>query len=160
MIDPIILKTRADALIEAQNTMTLATTASRGAWAAPVYYAHQKSSFYFFSDPASRHIVDSLDTGQAAAAIFAPASSWQDIRGIQMSGDVKTVSAGVEAVAAIAAYLKKFPFTRDFFDSSESLHLNDFTKRFSVKLYRFYPTLMYYLDNSVRFGFRESVTLT
>jgi len=153
------LKNRAEALIEEQSTMTLATAALHEAWAAPIYYAYFKTGFYFFSDPASRHIIESLENGQAAAAIFAASSSWQEIRGIQMTGVVKAVSSGLEAIAAIRAYLKKFPFTRDFFDSGDSVNLAAFTKRFKVKLYRLNPSLVYYLDNSIRFGFRESVTL-
>jgi len=153
------IKTRAESLIEKQSTMTLATAAHREAWAAPVYYAYYKTGFYFFSDPGSRHIIESLENRQAASAIFAAASSWQEIRGIQMTGGVKAVSGGLEAIAAIRAYLKKFPFTKDFFDSGDSVDLAAFTIRFKVKLYRFNPSLVFYLDNSIRFGFRESVTL-
>ena len=153
------LREMAAGLIQAENTMTLATAQAQVAWAAPVYYVFSNSFFYFFSDPTCRHIVESLASGQAASAIYASGSSWQEIRGIQMSGSVKAISVGFEAIEVVRAYLKKFFFTREFFSSHEDLDLSSFTKRFRVKLYRFAPDLVYYMDNSIRFGFRESINI-
>jgi uncharacterized protein YhbP (UPF0306 family) len=153
------LKELAAGLIQAENTMTLATARAHVAWAAPVYYVFSNSCFYFFSDPTSRHIQETLASGQAASAIYASGSSWQEIRGIQMSGRVKAISVGFEAVEVVRAYLKKFSFTREFFSAHEDLDLSAFAKRFRVKLYRFKPDRIYYMDNSIRFGFRESVNI-
>ncbi len=153
------LTTLAVDLIEEQSTMTLATAKGDVAWSAPVYYVFFKSCFYFFSDPTSRHVQESLASGQASSSIYANASTWQEIRGIQMSGQMETVSARLGTIEVIRAYLKKFPFTKDFFKPGQALDLEAFTKRFKVKLYRFQPTLVYYLDNSIRFGFREEVLL-
>ncbi|MGC8491374.1 MAG: pyridoxamine 5'-phosphate oxidase family protein [Syntrophobacteraceae bacterium] len=146
-------------LLEEEHTLTLATAGALGPWAAPVYYIFLEGAFYFFSSPASRHIEEALDGGRASAAISAHAFSWQEIRGLQMSGAVTAVPVGPGALRAIRAYLEKFPFTREFFKPSDLLDLNAFTTRFRVKLYRFEPDLVYYLDNSIRFGFREKVTL-
>ncbi|HYA40597.1 MAG TPA: pyridoxamine 5'-phosphate oxidase family protein [Syntrophobacteraceae bacterium] len=153
------LKSLAVYLIEEQSTMTLATASARGPWAAPIYYTFLGSAFYFFSDPSSRHIVDSLESGRASAAIFAQASSWQDIRGLQMSGVVQAVSVGATALRAVRSYLRKFPFTTEFFKPGDTIDLNAFADRFRVRLYRFKPDLVYYLDNSIKFGFREKVHL-
>lgn len=153
------LKASAEALIQEQNTLTLATCGENGPWAAPVYYVFLKSAFYFFSDPASRHVTDALESGQASGAIHGQVAGWQEIRGIQMTGPIKTLSVGLEAAEAIKTYLHKFRFTKEFFSSGTRLDLNAFTQRFRVKLYRFRPTLIYYLDNSIRFGFRKQVFL-
>jgi uncharacterized protein YhbP (UPF0306 family) len=153
------LKKLAVELIEGQSTMTLATAKGNVAWSAPVYYVFFKSSFYFFSDPTSRHIQESLASGQASCSIYANASTWQEIRGIQMSGHMENVPPRLGAIEVIRAYLKKFPFTKDFFKPGQAMDLDAFVKRFKVKLYRFKPTLVYYLDNSIRFGFREEVIL-
>ncbi len=153
------LKRLAVDLIEEQSTMTMATAKGEVAWSAPVYYVFFKSCFYFFSDPTSRHIQESLAGGQASCSIYANASTWQEIRGIQMSGHVETVAPRLGAIEVIRAYLKKFPFTKDFFKPDQAMDLEAFVKRFKVKLYRFKPTLVYYLDNSIRFGFREEVVL-
>lgn len=150
---------RARALIEEQTTMALATAIGNTAWAAPVYYVFSSPKFYFFSDPASRHVKEALTSGRAASTIYAPASSWQEIRGIQMSGAVVELSPGLEAVKVIGSYLKKFPFTKDFFSRGETLDLAGFSRRFRVRLYALDPDTVYYLDNRIRFGFRERVLL-
>jgi uncharacterized protein YhbP (UPF0306 family) len=146
-------------LVDEQNTLTLATSDGGTAWAAPVYYVFVKSAFYFLSGPDSRHISEALQNGQAAAAVHAAASTWKEIKGLQMTGRIRVVKPGLEAVQVLRAYLKKYPFTTDFFKDSPSLDLDAFTKRFGVKLYSFIPSLVYYLDNQIRFAFREEVTL-
>ena len=146
-------------LVSQANTLTLATAEGDRAWAAPVYYVFVKPTFYFLSAPSSRHITEALHSGQASAAIHAAASTWKEIRGLQMTGRIQAVKPGLEAVRVLRAYLKKYPFTTDFFKDNTHLDLNAFADRFGVKLYGFIPTLVYYLDNQIRFAFREEVTI-
>jgi uncharacterized protein YhbP (UPF0306 family) len=153
------LRRLAEELISQQTTMTVSTAHENAPWAAPVYYAHRKFRFYFFSDPSSRHISEALESGKAAAAIFHQASTWKEIRGIQMSGSIIHMHPGLDAIRAIRIYLRKFPFTRDFFDPSLQIDLDAFTKRFKVRLYAFVPTLLYYQDNRIQFSFREKIRL-
>jgi len=142
-----------------QTTMTLATASKDVAWAAPVYYVFFKSGFYFLSDPDSRHIQEALHSGQSSSAVHAAASTWQEIRGLQMSGTIEPVGGGLEALQALKEYLKKYPFTKEFFGKSAALDIKSFSDRFGVKLYKFTPTRVYYLDNQIRFAFRETVKL-
>ncbi len=145
-------------VVESQSTLTLATAAGGEAWAAPVYYVNREAALYFFSKPDSRHVRESLAAaGQAAGSIHVPADSWRDIRGIQMSGKIEMVGPGVEAAKAVRGYLRKFPFTLEFFEGEGAKDLDSFRDRFKVRLYRFRPELVYYLDNRIRFGFREKV---
>lgn len=153
------LKKLAESFIAGWNIMTLATTSERGVWAAPVYYVYLDSCFYFFSDPESRHVRDALMSGQAACAISAFSASWRDIRGIQMKGRIKPVSGGWQAVNVFRAYIQKYSFVSEFFDSGQDMDPEMFLDRFRVKLYQFTPDETYYLDNSIRFGFREAITL-
>lgn len=153
------LRILAEELIENQSTMILATSKNAEAWAAAVYYVWHNSGFYFLSNPESRHIQEALESGQVAVAIHAPSFDWQEIRGLQMSGKLEYVSGKIEALKAVGAYLGKFPFTRDFFNPGLALDIAAFESRFRVKLYRFSPSLTYYLDNKIRFGFREEVAL-
>ena len=141
-----------------QTTMTLATARGNDAWAAPVYYVFFKSAFYFLSTPESRHIKEALENDRASSAVHASGSTWQDIRGLQMSGSIHPVEGRLEAFQVLRAYLKRFPFTKDFFKKNTSVDLESFWERFGVKLYQFKPTLVYYLDNRIRFAFREKVT--
>ncbi|CAB1057020.1 hypothetical protein D1BOALGB6SA_1759 [Olavius sp. associated proteobacterium Delta 1] len=142
-----------------QTTMTLATASKDMAWAAPVYYVFYKSAFYFLSDPKSRHIDEALQSGQSSSAVHAVASTWKEIRGLQMTGAIEPVAGGLEALQALKEYLKKFPFTKEFFGKNTALDLNSFGERFGVRLYKFIPALVYYLDNQIRFAFREVVKL-
>lgn len=146
-------------LVAEQNTLTLATAEGDTAWAAPVYYVFLKSTFYFLSGPNSRHITEALRNGQASGAVHAVASTWKQIKGLQMTGRVRAVKPGLEAVQVLRAYLKKYPFTTDFFKGNVTLDLETFAERFGVKLYGFIPSLVYYLDNQIRFAFREKVAL-
>ena len=146
-------------LVAEQNTLTLATACGDTAWAAPVYYVFVKSTFYFLSGPNSRHITEALGNDQASAAVHAAASTWKEIKGLQMTGRIRAVKPGLEAARVLRAYLKKYPFTTDFFKDNVPLDLNTFAERFGVKLYGFSPSLVYYLDNQIRFAFREEVTL-
>jgi uncharacterized protein YhbP (UPF0306 family) len=153
------LKQLAEGLIRDQNTVTLATASENTPWAASVYYSNMGFTLYFFSDPASRHIQEALKSKQVAGAIFHPASTWREIRGIQTTGLIQPLSPGIEALRALRTYLRKFPFTEDFFDSGQKMDLAGFAERFKVRFYRFQPTLLYYLDNRIRFSFRERVPL-
>jgi uncharacterized protein len=153
------LETKAGELVATQSTMALATARDGQAWAAPVYYVFYRGGFYFFSASDARHIAEAAESGQAAATIYPVVSSWQDIRGIQMAGQIKKVNPGLTAVQAVRAYIQKFPFVREFFDAGQDLDLENFGRRFRVRLYCFLPHQVYYLDNHIRFGFREAVTL-
>ena len=153
------IKNLAVSLLTEQTTMTLATADENNAWAAPVYYIFFDSAFYFLSDPKSRHVQESLRSGQASASVHAAASTWKEIRGLQMTGRVQPVEAGREALRALRAYLEKYPFTKEFFDKNTPLDLASFRDRFGVRIYKFIPARVYYLDNQIRFAFREEVTL-
>ena len=153
------IRTLALELIHKESTMSLATASDNTAWAAPVYYVLHQSAFFFFSSPDSRHILQALRSKQAAATIYPCASTWRGIRGIQMAGSVRPSTPGLEAIRSIKAYLDKFPFTKDFFAPGQTIDLESLGKRFRVKLYKFIPHLIYYLDNEIKFGFREEVTL-
>ncbi|MCF8063317.1 MAG: pyridoxamine 5'-phosphate oxidase family protein [Deltaproteobacteria bacterium] len=153
------LKRLARDLIDEQSTMALATAREGEAWAAPVYYVYFEKGFWFFSAPDSRHIQEALESGRASAAVYPFVDSWREIRGIQMSGRVRKVKPGLGALKAVRAYVSRYPFIRELFDPGQELDLEAFGKRFRVRFYRFEPDLVYYMDNRIRFGFREAVRL-
>ncbi len=153
------LKKRALKLIDNCRTMTLATADGNTPWAAPVYYVYVDAGFYFFSDSDSRHVREAVNTGQCAAAIFAEGDSWQQLQGLQMSGTVSRVRTGPGAVRILSAYLKKFPMAKSLTPDGIQVDLQHFTDLFHVRLYRFSPGQVLYMDNSVRFGYRKEITL-
>lgn len=145
------------ALIHGQSTLTLATAAEAGPWSAPVYYVCLDDRFYFFSSPQSRHIQQAVESRRAAASLFHQADSWQAIRGIQMTGTVQRIRSVVLSLKAITIYLKRFPFTREFFPDDPTPDLDAFFARFKARLYAFTPTEVYYIDNRFGFGTRQPI---
>lgn len=137
--------------------MTLATAAGNNPWAAPVYYANHGDGFYFFSNPESRHIKESLASGTAASAIYMENASWRNFTGLQMAGEILIVPGGAQASRAIFAYTKKFPLIKTFFSGIKEIRFSDFSNKFHATLYCFKPDLILFMDNSVEFGFRETL---
>lgn len=148
---------RAKELISACPAMTLATGATGGPWAAPVYYAGVKGCFYFFSSPEARHVQDAFADGRAAAAIYAEGKSWQDLQGLQMSGKISIVSHAGQASRAFLAYAKKFPFVKTFFGGAGIPDAAGFMSRFHACLYCFQPDCIVFMDNGIGFGFRREI---
>jgi uncharacterized protein len=146
-------------LIHEKFTLTLATASKDAAWAAPVYFVAWNQHFYFFSNPQSRHIREALSSSKSAAAIYEESSQWRELKGIQMSGKVDIVGSGSESVIALGAYIKKFPLMNSFFPDIAAFNLDGVFSRFQARLYRFSPDLIYYMDNSIDFGFREEIRL-
>ena len=155
--DPSALNGLSLALLSGQNTLTLATARGAVPWAAPVYYVNRSFDCCFFSNPDSRHIQEARDNRHVAGTVFAPTTTWQAIKGLQMSGEIQPLGPGLQAAQAIAAYLEKYPFTSEFFSPGQLIDLAAFQRRFNVRLYRFRPEKAYYLDNSIAFGFRAKL---
>lgn len=61
-----------------------------------------------------------------------------------MTGVIEPVAGGLEALQALRKYLKKYPFTKEFFGQNTALDLSSFAERFGVRLYKFIPTGVYY----------------
>ena len=154
------IKQAAMAIIESQHVMTIASADNGSPWAAPVYYIFYDGSFYFFSKPDSRHITDTMNKGKAAASIHADSSGWADIRGIQMSGVISAAGINRTSGNAFKNYIKRFNFISEIKNvASSAKDIGSLESAFKVKFYKLTPLSLYYLDNSIRFGFRETVFL-
>ncbi len=126
--------------------MTLATRGPDGEpHAAPVYFAAQAGGpFYFFSDPASQHSQDLATDPRAAAALHPLVAGWQEIRGLQMRGEVNAVAPGAEWERAWQLYREKFPFVEKLKEAVAS-----------SQLYAFTPRWIRLVDNRKGFGYKE-----
>jgi uncharacterized protein YhbP (UPF0306 family) len=98
-----------------------------------------------------------LASGQAACTIYEEGASWQDLLGLQMSGKILNVTAGVEASKAFFAYIKKFPLVKTIFSDIKDIGFSDFSNRLHAKLYCFIPESILFMDNAIHFGFREEI---
>ena len=126
--------------------LTLATSSPEGApHAATVYFVcDDRLTFYFFSAPHSQHIQDLVQNPAAALTLDWPAGRWQEIRGLQLRGTVREVDSPVQAAAALARYLAKFPYVRGL--EREIL---------KNRWYTFSPEWLRWIDNRIRFGHKQ-----
>ncbi len=153
------IKKNAMEFIKTQHIMTIASSDNHSPWAAPLYYIFHGSEFYFFSILSSKHITDALKTKKAAASIHFQSFGWADIRGIQMTGRVSDTGISKKSGLAFKAYLKKFDFIGEIkTDVASIIDIASLESVFKVKFYKFTPEIIYYLDNSIEFGFKAVIT--
>lgn len=145
----------AHTLIKIQKTMVLSTVADAVPWCAPVYYLFHAPYFYFFSSTRSRHIEQVSKNCNAAAAIFQDSLDWQQIRGIQMAGEIKKISNFNEKIKIMALFVLKFPFAETFL---KPLQIRKKVREDDhVDLFMFEPTAIFYTNNKFGFGRRYAL---
>lgn len=147
--------------ISSQHIMTIASTNGKSAWSAPVYYLFDQGIFFFFSKNSSRHIREGLSVGSCSVSIHAPSKGWQDIKGIQMEGDIAEAGSGEKSKRAFRLYKERFSFIgliRSALDT-DSLRIDVIEKMFNARWYAFTPHTILYTDNSTGFGHRLAIPL-
>jgi uncharacterized protein YhbP (UPF0306 family) len=140
--------------MDSMTTMTLAGSMDEKPWAAAVYYARRVFDLIFFSSPSSRHSMIFGHNPRAAATIHGDYKGWQEIKGLQMEGEIKLISGATARAKALATYLKRYPFVREFLSDSAGVSLSMAKKVAGVELYNFRPERIFYMDNSYGFGNR------
>lgn len=142
--------------IEAHNTLSLATGDGERPWAASVFYATDDDlNFYFISDPLTRHCLDIGDNLAVSVTINDDFSDWNEIVGVQMTGEAKSVlQADRERVERL--FLAKFPAIRDLIEAPQSDQDKIISERLkAAQFYRITPQWLRYIDNSRGFGHKE-----
>lgn len=148
------------ALLQAQNTLTLATCGDDGPWAAAVFFCSDADcNLYFVSDPRSRHGRHLAARPRAAAAVHPEADHWVEIRGLQLEGTV-VILDGAARAAAVERYLDKFPRIRRLYarPSGDQERLIAARMR-AASLYRLAPERIRMIDNARGFGFKTELRL-
>ena len=136
------------------TTMTLVCSLDDRPWAAAVYYARQGLDLIFFSSSNSRHSMIFAHNGRAAAAIHGDYKGWKEIKGLQMEGTVAPITGTVAKARALTAYLKRYPFAKEFFTVPAAISPGVALKITNLGLYIFRPENIRYLDNEPGFGTR------
>jgi len=144
---------RATALdyLRAHNVMTLATAGDSGPWAAAVFYASVDFTLYFVSAPDTRHSRVIASRPRVAVTVQEDYREWSAIKGLQIEG-VAHIIVGPEQSAASATYRAKYPFVGIASTLAAAMA--------KVAWYKVEPDRVFYLDNSIRFGYREEIVLT
>lgn len=134
------------------QVITLATSGPEGLWAAAVFYVSRGFDLFFLSAGHTRHARNMADQPQVAGTIQEDYRDWEDIKGIQLAGEV-TLLSGVKRVEAIARYQTKFPFVARPVEPLQAALQK-------VNWYRLRPTQLFFIDNSKGFGHRDEILLT
>jgi hypothetical protein len=140
-----------------RRSLTLATWGPGGPWAAAVYFAADGLSLYFLSDPAARHCRDLTAYPRVAATVHEDVPSWQEIRGVQLSGHAEAVATEAESARAWDSYLAKFPFVSGL-RTADGFEIMG--RAVTARLYRITPDHLFFLDNRAGFGGRQELDLT
>ena len=158
--------------LRAHHTMTVATMGPlpvSGAGGAPSGAAdsgtvvpHAASVFYavdddlrlvFLSDSASTHGLHIGKAAPVAVTVTEQYDDWEDIRGVQLWGVAKRVT-GPAKVAAMAAYLRRFPFVDDLLQQPRLA-----AAMRKVSVYRVEPRRVAFTDNTTGVFGREILDL-
>ena len=147
------LKGRVLAFLAEHHVMTLATLGKEGPWAAAVFYACDDLRLYFLSAPNTRHAQNLAREPHVAATIQRDYDDWPGIRGLQISGTVRTVAAEDEARVR-ALYQRRYPLVgggagvpRAIMEALNKIRGSDFV-----------PEDIYLIDNRLGFAHREHLS--
>jgi uncharacterized protein YhbP (UPF0306 family) len=147
-------------MLEAHNTISLATCNEGKPWVASLFFASDKHlNLYFVSDYRTHHAQDIEAGGEAVATVNTDCKLWTDVKGLQIQGVVAKV-AGLDRVNALRVYLAKFADVRALFDAPKSGDEQTIAERLkAANMYRFEPRWIRLIDNSQWFGYKLEVEL-
>ncbi|MFQ5635174.1 MAG: pyridoxamine 5'-phosphate oxidase family protein [Gammaproteobacteria bacterium] len=147
-------------MLEAHNTITLATCYDGKPWAASLFFASDRQcNLFFVSDRRTRHARHIKSSGAAVATVNGDCARWTDVRGLQIEGRVSVVS-GLARANALRLYLAKFPDVRALFDAPASEDERTIAERLkAADMYRLEPTWIRLIDNGRWFGFKAEYDL-
>lgn len=145
-------------MLEAHNTITLATCRDNEPWGASLFFASDRNlNLYFVSDYRTRHARDIGDGAEAVATVNADSANWSDVRGLQIRGYVETVSGGTR-MNALRHYLLKFSDVKALFEAPSSKDEETIAQRLkAANMYRLKPRWIRLIDNSKWFGYKIEI---
>ena len=104
-------------MLEAHNTITLATSHEGRPWAATVFFASdRKLNLYFVSDYRTRHARHIEECATAVATVNADCATWAEVKGLQIEGRAAEVR-GLDRANGLRFFLAKFQDVRALFEA-------------------------------------------
>lgn len=147
------------AFLSSHTTLTLATVGPDGApAAAAVFYAHDEDlNLYFLSEERTQHGQNLLANGLVAGTIQDDGQDWRAIRGLQVRGRAFPAT-GEDLVRAVAVYGRKYAFVAALLAGAggPGVLAGPLAK---ARFWVLRPTWFRWIDNTVRFGFKEEWTI-
>ncbi len=147
-------------MLEAHNTISLATSRDGKPWAASVFFASDKNlNLFFVSDDHTHHARDIGNGSAVVATANVDCAQWSDVKGLQISGFAEPIT-GMERVGALQHYLLKFPDVKALFETPRGKDEETIARRLkSATLYRVKPRWIRLIDNSQWFGYKLELDL-
>lgn len=153
------LRARVATFLAEHTTLTLATVGPDGApAAAAVFYAIDDDlNLYFLSEERTQHGQNLLADPRVAGTIQADGQDWRTIRGVQLRGTAEEVT-GAEIAHAAAIYGRKYAFVAALLAGQAGPGaLTGPLAR--ARFWALRPAWLRLVDNTVRFGAKEELTL-
>lgn len=147
-------------MLEAHNTLSLATCGGEKPWAASLFFASdRKLNLYFVSDYRTRHARDIEACADVVATVNADCKLWTEVKGLQIEGRV-TQLTGVDRLNGLRIYLARFADVKALFEAPKSPDEETIAERLkAANLYRIEPRWIRLIDNSKWFGYKLEVEL-
>ena len=153
------VRDRLSEFLAAHSTLTLTTVGPDGApAAAAVFYAHDADlNLYFLSEERTQHGQNLLADPRVAGTIQADGQDWRAIQGVQVRGRAEPARVG-ELARAAAVYGRKYAFVAALLvGASRPGALTGPLAQARFWVLR--PAWFRLIDNTVQFGFKETLTL-
>jgi uncharacterized protein YhbP (UPF0306 family) len=115
-----------------------------------LWYVHDTDlNFYYLSEEKTHHGSALKNGGKVSFTINEDNQNWMAIKGIQGTGYANIISEN-QYEKIWEWYTRKFEFvTKQFFNLDEALKV--------VKIWKVIPNWLRYIDNSIKFGFKEEI---
>ena len=148
-------------MLEAHNTITLATCDAGKPWAASLFFASDKHlNLYFVSDYRTQHARHIEECAEVVATVNADCARWADVRGLQIAGTCTAVT-GLDRVNALRHYLAKFSDVRALFEAPKGDDEETIARRLkAATMYRLAPNWIRLIDNRRWFGYKQELDLS
>ncbi len=154
--DESALREEIAAFLHSQHVVSLATVVEGVAHAACVMYALEGLSLYWTSDPGSRHSLAIEGNSRVAATVAPDYEDFRAIRGVQIAGRARRLSAIDEAAHARELLQRRFPFLRELDALPAALR----AALDKAAYYRLDPDAITWIDNTKGFGDRHTLQIS
>jgi uncharacterized protein YhbP (UPF0306 family) len=145
-----------EAFLDAYHVVSLATVGPAGPHACNLFYARDGLALVWMSDPDTRHSRE-IEAGSRVAATVAPDyADFATIKGVQIAGEAQRVADPGECQRLLALLEARYPFLGQL--AAAPPKLREAYARTAV--YRLEPSRMVLIDNSKRFGHKETLDLS
>jgi len=141
--------------LDANHVMSLATCGAEGPHAASVFYVRDGLALLWVSDPKSRHSTELEANARVAATVAPDYFDYDDIRGVQISGQARVITDASERANARLILHARYPFLKQMSESQQALR-GAYQR---VEFYRLEPTRLVLIDNSRGFGHKDILEL-